>query len=105
MTRIKAKTPSPAPRARRPRAKAAKANTVAAQLAALETLVARAHATRCRAEVLAEAISGEVCGAMIDASEAPPVVLVDALGALAANFSAALDGLDGALDKARAALG
>jgi hypothetical protein len=98
-TRIKAKTPTPA-------TCAPKANTVAAQLAKLTALVARAHEVRCRAEVLAEAISGEPCNALCDVgSVGAPAPLVDALDELAMNFSAALAGLDEALARARAAIG
>ena len=105
MIRIKAKTPSRKPRAPKPSAKTAEPNTVAAQLAKLNDLVARAHEVRCRAEVLAEAISGEPCNALCDVSSAAPTPLVDALDELAMNFSAALAGLDSALAKARTAIG
>jgi hypothetical protein len=98
MTRIKAKKPSPTNCAPKP-------STVAALLARLDDLVSRAHATRCIAEVLAEAITGEVCSTMHDTRDSERVPLVDALDALAMSFSGALDGIDAALDKARAGLG
>jgi hypothetical protein len=105
MTRIKAKTPAPAPRAPKPRAKAAKAS-VAGQLAALDDLVARAGLSADRADALAAAISGDACkAATLVPLGAPPDGLVGALAAVARSFAQALDRCDIALDKAREALG
>jgi hypothetical protein len=107
MIRIKAKTPTPAPRAApRARVKAAKA-PVAAQVAALDALLQRAHVTAERAQALVEAISGECC-------ETTPIVTVEAarvgglvgtLGDIATGFAHALDRCDIAIDKALAGLG
>jgi hypothetical protein len=97
-TRIKAKTSTPTSCAPKP-------STVAVLLSRLDDLVSRAHATRGNAEVLAEAITGEVCSTMRDARDSERAPLVDALDALATSLSGALDGIDAALDKARGALG
>lgn len=111
MIRIKAKTPTrtaPAPAApmQIKTLKAAKPNTVAARLAALDDLVARAGQSADRAEALVDAISGDACKtAQLGPVAAPPDGLVGALASLAVRFAQALDRGDAALEKARAALG
>jgi hypothetical protein len=72
----------------------------------LDDLVARAHKTCVRAELLENAITGDNgCGELIARADATPASLIAALAAVGLRLAQTLDRCDAALEKARVALG